>query len=293
MGKKFFYFKLGLFSGIITTLGGVGFGGYYVYQNVAPEVCQPLEEMFEDYTVSKMSSKLNANKISKIDFKYVTLNQENNKNIFSLNGNLVETNTNSVKSFSLISEITNERYESVKKKFDNDYDKNKDLITNYNIDGIYHIYNVMTDSQTKITNMIVDGKSIGLSTEQDIEKEIVEALNNKLQMNYFSEIDLHYVETNKIENDHYFTLVADAVTNHDNKQCDFSITHTISSENYQNLIEVLPDQINDSADLCDNYNLIELAEINQVVNDVSTELYSFVLDGQKFEFPNEEDELSM
>lgn len=151
MGKhRLLCFNLGLFGGVLLSAGALAGGGYYVYKNVLPDKARPVEQKIEDMYKDELNNKLGS-KITQIDFKYVTLDKTDEQNLFMLNG--IISDEKEKENLTLTSTISDSDYTLAQKKFAKEYKADADLIDNYNVDGLYYIYEIMNRETTEVNSI--------------------------------------------------------------------------------------------------------------------------------------------
>lgn len=160
MGKhRLLCFNLGLFGGILLSAGALAGGGYYVYKNVLPDKARPVEQKIEDMYKDELNNKLGS-KITQIDFKYVTLDKADEQNLFMLNGTI--SDEKETENLTLTSTISDNDYTLAQKKFAKEYKTDADLIDNYNVDGLYYIYEIMNRETTEVNSIKIGEDTLNI-----------------------------------------------------------------------------------------------------------------------------------
>ena len=268
--------------------------------SLASQIAEQLksyEEHIEETLKDKLNTTLTENYVDNVDIKYFSFEQDAKYNTtFFANGNISFVGDEVVHSVNLGLPLQGDYFLDVSPLYYVDVVKTNDLAQNYSVDQLAVVANYLDDEAITFSVAGLDGAKWDLTalTAAQIEKNLEEKYENLARETFKIFGNSEYIQNVDFK---YLTVVYDATYGKLLKICgetgnifnddilSFVVSFKVSEENYDNLKnQILTTNYDKDADLRDNYTKSQLNSTLNIIDDETTSVALYSVDGYNY-FP--------
>ena len=254
-----------------------------------------LESAIENQIKEKLNFKFDDEIVSNVDIKYFDFEQDKQYNTtFSANGTLTFVDDENEYSFRLGMSLEGDDFLNVSPLYYVDIDETKDLAENYSIDNLTAVNSYLENPEITFSKATLNGQNWNLDVltpakiETTLEEEYEQNANqfflNKYNESYVKDIDFKYISVvNDADYGYLLELNGNAINIYTEKQMPFTVSFSISEENYNKLKnEILITSYDQNLDLKDNYTAEQLNKVFEIIQDEETYLRLYVINNGNY-----------
>ncbi len=266
------------------------------YQAIDPEEEARLQRIALENSIEiSLKNKLNEifeeEYVENVDVKYFSLEQDSQLNTTVIaNGTIKFTDEDDTHTVSLALPLDGDDFATVSPIYYIDADEDKDLAQNYDVENLTAINNFLSNQELQFSSAKLDGKNWNYNslTPAQIEKQLEDYYEIRsvadLGEEYLKNVDFKYIST-EFNSSYGYMVVLNGVTGNVYNSIikDLCVKIIISKSDYDFLnSKVLTTEIDQEKDLKDNYNVEQLNQVIDIINNGSSYLKCYEVGGFRY-----------
>ena len=255
------------------------------------------EKHIEATLNEKLNTKLNEDYVAAVDAKYFSFEQDAKYNTtFFVNGNITFNGDSEIHSVNLGLPLQGEDFVNVSPLYYVDVVETNNLAQNYNVDELAVVASYLDNEAITFSVAVLDGAKWDINAltsaqiEQNLEQKYEQLARQTFKKygnsEYIQNVDFKFFTVERPEGAYvsdyvkWLELCGNTANIFDDNILAFSVIFKLTDENYDKLKnQILTTTYDENADLQDNYTKLQLIEIVNIIDDGSTAIFKYTVDG--------------